>query len=680
MHPKRKTQQNNSLISNLPKFALLLATTYLASCASGPVATVEDRSVRIENTNTTYQENDIEEDSGDTATPYIDRRYQLEQAEYYQQQANRQAENQQDARSIDNILSSAEFYIQANDIEEALASVRHLGNVDLDRLQWARYRIVLAYVDYSQLQYQASLDKLSEVLALQDATSSDLKQQIVDTLLLSSFCYQKLNDHEPAISVLLNREALLYGAARTETSRYIWQVIDAIPLEERELILQNSRDFAVRNRIEQSMQGQVSSNQGSVPRQFDQWRDNDQPAQVNEAIESTWDANSPRTISILLPLSSRFAKAAQAVLEGIQYQHSLNTSDFRPRLQVYDIGADPLAAQQFYLAAVQQGSDAVIGPLGKEYANHLVRYGASQSSPNTVLLGGDLPLSQGMYRLTLSPERQGQMVADRAMARGFINAAILSPDTNSGKRTAQAFSDAWLSNGGKLSKSILYSPKQFDHTVELKQMFDINQSKYRHNALSNTLGFKPKFAPYRRNDIDFIFMISDIKSGRIVRPQIDFFSGTKIPVIATSAIYNGIEDQANNMDLDQTEFPVMPWVLRSKDVSAYAGQLNRLFAMGTDAYSLTADLQALGGDPSLSINGNMGRLNIQQDGEIRYQPAWAKFNQGLIDTDISTTPLSQGAMQRMRILSERARSGQTGGQRYNESNWDSRQSRRKDGS
>jgi hypothetical protein len=275
---------------------------------------------------------------------------------------------------------------------------------------------------------------------------------------------------------------------------------------------------------------------------------------------------------------------------------------------------------------------------------------------------------------------EAQTIAQQALREGHLTTAVLAPNTAFGQRTVSAFSNYWLRYGGKISKTVTYSSKQFDHSVELKQLFDINQSEIRYRQLSSTLGFKPKFAAYRRSDVDFIFMVANNTTGRIVRPQINFFSGSKIPVYSTSAIFNGIQDTVNNMDLEGTRFPVMPWALKSANVAQYAGQLNDLFALGSDAYRIAGNYQTLRHNQKLALNGNTGQLSIDASGEITHQPVWASFVNGeavpIQTLGLDVTPLinrEQETLEQYRNLSNKKGV-------YNDSNWDTRRSRRKTGS
>ena len=557
-------------------------------------------------------------------------------ARFFEQQAQ---QSSNDTRT-DATLSAAEYYIQARDFEQAQTTLDALYGTSLDTVQSHRKNVVLAYITYASGDYQNTLQLLAPVISylppvepvvsdpLQPEqvvipTRPRLSTQQVDALLLSSLAYQALGNYEPAIHALIEREGALVGAARSETTRYLWQVINQIPVETRRQMIAATQRPLVRNRLEQSLSTELSSTT-LEPQQFNRWRE--ETVSEKQAISSNWNVSSPRRLAVLLPISSRFNKAAQAVKDGIQFQHDANNSPYRPQLVFYDIGDNPYQAVQYYSAATQSGADFIVGPLGREYADQVSA--VANGSVATLLLGGEAALTSGVARFAMGPEQEGKQIAERAWSDGHLSAAIIAPDDAVSQRTVSAFERRWSTLGGKITSSTRYSPKQFDHSVELKQLFAIDQSNYRYNRLRQVLGYRPEFSPYQREDIDFIFMLADDDTGRLLRPQINFFTGTRLPVYATSSVFNGIQDSVNNMDLDNTLFPVMPWVLKSAQVSPYAGQLNMLFAMGSDAYEIAGNFRALTGPGQLAINGNTGQVSINRFGEAVYTPVWAKFEQG----------------------------------------------------
>lgn len=653
----------------------------LSSCGSAPrqaPANVENRDIV---TNEPYQTDDIQVDAPNIKSEsLVVEDINTSRGEYYERQAQ---DGRNSKNNIDYALSAAEYYIQAQDFESSERAVQGLNLRQLNQIQADRLTVVNAYAANSKGEHARAISLLKPILTRVPRPSIkadeeegetydkiELTIQQVDALLLSSFSHQALNDYDSAIANLIQREHFLIGSARSETTRYIWQVINSLSEPRRQLIIKSTENRLVRNRVEQSLGSQIGAVQQS-PQQFSQWRE-ESPSDPQQNVASEWSASSPRSIAVLLPTSSKYNKAAIALQDGINYQHQQNQSPYRPELRFYDIGDQAYQASQYYVAAEQSGADFVIGPLGADYANNVSS--VSDRRLPTLLLGGDSQLNSSTSRLSLSPEQEGRAVAERAWRDGHLSAAILSSESKTHQRTVRAFQQQWLNLGGKISGTTSYSPQQYDHSVELKQLFAVNQSQYRHNRISSTLGFKPKFSSYQRADIDFIFMLANNKTGRLVRPQINFFTGSKIPVYATSGVFNGIRDVVENFDLNGTRFPAMPWELQSIDVAPYAGQLNRLFALGSDAYSLAGNYSKLSTDPNISIKGRTGDISIGVYGEALIKPIWARFKEG----EVVAEELSELDIDAVRSLNRGSRFNRnvkgnyngSNSKTYNSSSWD----------
>ena len=138
-----------------------------------------------------------------------------------------------------------------------------------------------------------------------------------------------------------------------------------------------------------------------------------------------------------------------------------------------------------------------------------------------------------------------------------------------------------------------------------------------------------------------IFVVAHPPVGRLIKPQINFFQAHDIPVYATSHIYSGKQDPVNDTDLDQVVFGDMPWLLVSDDrtqllrqtIQPYEnhkpGPLDRLFALGMDAYSLSRVLPHMQGNQTANIPGATATLVIRQDRRIQRQLTWARFDKGV---------------------------------------------------
>jgi outer membrane PBP1 activator LpoA protein len=679
-------------------FGILLSGFVLMSGCSttniGENPKVESREVATTNPQPRTTEATSRDQSDGQSTPYSEQHIHLERAKHYDQLASKfTAQNEQHQA----ILSAAENYIHANDYFHANQAISPIQRNELGPSSRYRYDVIRAYLYYAAQHYQLALNQIDELLETarmeeaarraekqdQSLESSLLdepilykvnKTQYVDALLLSSFCQQKLLNFEAAIASLIERERLLTGKARAETIRYTWQVIHALSTEQKSTILNSTHNPLLRNRLTQSMQGQFGES-SQTPTAFNNWREGRNKTQ-SHAIASAWDINSPKHIAVLLPFTSKYSKAAEAVMDGIKFEHSNNTSTFRPRVDFYDIGNNPLSIQNYYNNAIDTGADFIIGPIAKDYANQITPANQYERNTPTILLGGDHHLDRHsnryLFRLAPSPEADARALAQYAFDAGHISAGVLTPNTNYGNRSIAAFRQAWLELGGNISNVVTYSEQQYDHSTQLKSLFNINDSEYRHRQLSKEIGFKPKFSAYRRSDIDFIVMLANNQTGRILRPQINFYSGKTIPVYSSSMVFNGIQNPIENLDLEHTIFPVTPWVLQSTNFAQYAGQLNVLFAMGADAYSLSAQYRQFRDQPSMILAGKMGRLSVRDSGDIRVEPIWAQFKEGVAEPFQPLTPIKEQPINKIKQPNYSPE-----GANYNDANWDARSARRK---
>ena len=131
----------------------------------------------------------------------------------------------------------------------------------------------------------------------------------------------------------------------------------------------------------------------------------------------------------------------------------------------------------------------------------------------------------------------------------------------------------------------------------------------------------------------------------------------------------------------------MPWVVRSGNLSPYAGQLNMLYALGMDAYRIAGNFGKLNDDIQFSMEGNTGTINGSLSGDITFQPLWARFVEGKLDIvedkgiellPIDTEeqlidPLNNGTDASTNDSGSNSRGS------YNDQNWDTGESRRKTG-
>lgn len=348
-----------------------------------------------------------------------------------------------------------------------------------------------------------------------------------------------------------------------------------------------------------------------------------------------------KKIALLLPLASKFGPAAQSVHDGFMAMRALDGNPYKPSVVVYDVGEIPELAASYYQLAINEGAGLVVGPLGKQAASTIVD---RQSSPvPTLLLGGIQPgrsLPPATYQIDLAPEQEASQAAKRAYLDGHRVAGVLWPNSDWGQRVTQAFVQQWEALGGIVADRQAYEETSNDHSFAVQEILNINNSQGRKSALSTLLGTKLEFQPRRRQDLDLLFLAAQPVTGRLIKPQINFFHAHDIPVYSTSHIYTGSPDPVNDTDLNQIAFPDMPWLLRNDSRAKLLraavqpkkrnkADLERLFALGMDAYLLSRVIPYLEPDMTMALKGvTADHLNISKDQHIERRLTWARFENG----------------------------------------------------
>lgn len=362
----------------------------------------------------------------------------------------------------------------------------------------------------------------------------------------------------------------------------------------------------------------------------------------------------PEQIALLLPLSGPLASAGAAIYDGFvaAYYAGKGTP---PTVRVYDVGADGSNALAAYEQAVSAGADIVVGPLRKE---SLIMLSARGNLPVPVLALNTLPAGQSappeFYQFGLPPEDEAAAAADYAYAQGRERALVLVPEGEWGTRVADAFTEAFVERGGSVLERAYYEAGQTDFSDPIQAALNLDASELRHRELRSKLRRAVEFEPYRRQDVDVIFIGAYPREGRLIRPQLRFFHAIDVPVLATSHVYTGTEDARADQDLDGVAFVDMPWLLQpdpedttlSRAVLAATLDVRaapRLYALGIDAYRLIPYLQLMRQNPGESLDGKTGMLSLDESGRIHRRLVPARFVNGAVRTEAQTQTFGTGS-------------------------------------
>lgn len=346
-------------------------------------------------------------------------------------------------------------------------------------------------------------------------------------------------------------------------------------------------------------------------------------------------------LALLLPLTSDHGQAADAVRRGFLAMHEMDKRGRKPAVRVYDTGNDLGRIGESYQRAVREGAQLVVGPLGLEATDRLAQT-TELTVPTLLLSHTDTPLSatRAVLQFGLPPEQEARQAAERAYLDGRRRVAILYPESAWGERVFDAFVQHFQRLGGVVVTRQPYALNQNDYSQPVERLLNVTESEARKRALETRLRLRLKMEPRRRQDIDSVFLAADARHGRLIKPQLNYHRASDLPVYATSHVFSGTPNPPADVDLDGVMFGDMPWMLVTKGEIArlrdslqkdwpYAHTpLDRLFALGVDAYAVIPHLDRLNSESGARFNGVTSGLSIGLDGRLQRQLLWATFRRG----------------------------------------------------
>jgi outer membrane PBP1 activator LpoA protein len=368
------------------------------------------------------------------------------------------------------------------------------------------------------------------------------------------------------------------------------------------------------------------------------------PAFIPKLLESmSLAGQAPAHIALLLPLNGTLAEAAAAIRDGVlaAYYDTPDTA-LQPRLQIIDSGDTADTALAAYQQAVLDGAQFVIGPLRKEAVQALAMQ-PQLAVPVLSLNQIEEPAlsNPALYQFGLAPEDEAREVARLAWREGYTRSIALLPESEWGERVYTAFAEEWDTLGGEILDTRRYDNTKTDHGKIISDSLHLDSSKARHQQLTRQLGMTLEFEPRRREDVDFFFLIASPNQARLIRPQLSFYRATSLPVYATSRVYSGQPNAAQDADMNGIVFCDMPWTLDNDSNwqhlqqtindswPAAANRYGRLFALGIDAYRLVPYLGHASAGMFGAYRGVTGNLTLNHQGMVSRTLRCAEFTHGL---------------------------------------------------
>jgi outer membrane PBP1 activator LpoA protein len=447
--------------------------------------------------------------------------------------------------------------------------------------------------------------------------------------------YFHTDQHIAAVRERIQLGPLLPDIDRGRNNSAIWEVLSNAPDSTLTSIDGGIDSYELRGWLE--LMRLVSNNQYDIQTQInniEQWRRiwtqhsaaSLHPAPLSMLYE-IWDKR-PREIALVLPVQEPLGKA---ISEGFlsAYYDALARGQEVPRIKVYDTSfrSDVLT---LYDQAVDDGVDMIIGPLLKDAVRRMQRSNRPMPVPTLALNYGDPGEGspEGLFQFGLAPEDEIMQAAENAWEAGYRNAAVVTPGGDDYLRIQNTFVDYWTELGGKVVSLDSFGNSR-DYSPMVKRVFSIDASEARAAQIRSLIPrTNIEFVPRRRQDIDFIFLLANPDEGRQIKPTLSFHFAGDVPIYAMPSIYDGGNNTAANRDLNGVIFNDAPWILENSDPlkssvnqtwAPASGPIQRLRAMGVDAYRLHRRLEQMHTYPYIHLEGATGMLSVKSDGTIYRQ-------------------------------------------------------------
>ena len=307
-------------------------------------------------------------------------------------------------------------------------------------------------------------------------------------------------------------------------------------------------------------------------------------------------------IALLLPTGSEaFARAAEAVHAG--FSEAARKSPPTLPVRLHPVSDDPQQVLSAYRKALAAGARLVVGPLTRNGVTALAASPGAIKVPTLVLNVPDQPpASEQLYMLSLQVEAEARQVARLALNEGRKKAFTVSEATPLAKRMREAFVDEFERGGG-------FHIADYAHSTEASALQRLRDAA--------ALGVA-----------DMVFFA--LGAGRLnqVRPAFESMTG-----YGTSQLNPVNVTHINPVDLTNVRFVDMPWMVQPDHPavmvydrwSRHDADLQRLYALGIDAYRVAEDL--LRGKREFDLDGVTGRLQLGGGG---------RFQRGLLVTLIDS--------------------------------------------
>jgi hypothetical protein len=324
------------------------------------------------------------------------------------------------------------------------------------------------------------------------------------------------------------------------------------------------------------------------------------------------------TVALVLPSQTTpFARAAETVRQGFFAAHAVSAQDVS--IQVIEIDDRPEQVLRAMSAARERGARVMVGPLTRTQVNAALSTDAGLPVITLAQPDSDVLAAPTLLAFGLSVEQEARAVVRAALdahapppgapTRLTPRFVLLAGDGPLARRASVAFQAALREAGERVV------------VLPVAQRYDTLQA----------LGDK-----VFRAEPEAVFLALDARQAAMVRPRLSH----ALPLYATSLVnLGGAEGALLAPELEGVRFVDAPWLLEpdhpavmvfARPAAPLSAELNRLYALGIDAYRLA--IEWVSGRQAFTLDGVTGALRVDRAAGARVErtPSFAVFRQGAV--------------------------------------------------
>ncbi|MDH2924174.1 hypothetical protein EV693_101197 [Nicoletella semolina] len=312
-------------------------------------------------------------------------------------------------------------------------------------------------------------------------------------------------------------------------------------------------------------------------------------------------------IALLLPLSGQAKYLGETIKKG--FDDAKGSSPIS--VTVFDTDAAPI--EHLLAQAKQQGIQMIIGPLLKPRVDSLLA--SPEVNHFNVLAFNSTLNAPAMARVCyygLSLESEAHSAAEQFMRDNILNAVVIAPQGEFGQRSSEAFAKRWRQLTNKDADIRFYSVPSDGATI-----------------LQNG-GYGQGTGVYVLADAEQLLEFKHSIDGSPLAGQIAIYSNSR-----SNSPNNGPDFRLAMEGVKFSEIPLLAnrqsqEYKAAKQVSESDFSMMRLYAMGSDAWSVANQFNEFRQIPGYKVSGLTGGLTAGANCNIAREMVWLQYQNGSI--------------------------------------------------